>query len=94
MKYLITIFFLISISTNGYSNGIGKDIDRYPMNKKENEELKLKRIKSHENLLKKEEILKQRMEENPRNRAIIESFGDVSSEGKLKKRSKNQKASQ
>jgi hypothetical protein len=73
---------------------MGKDIDKYPMNKKEKEELKLKRIKSHENLLKKEAIIKQRMEENPRNKAIIESFGDVSSEGKSKKKSKDQKASQ
>jgi len=94
MKYFFTIWVSFLVSTNGYSNGIGKDIDRYPLNKKEKEELKLKRIKSHENLLKKEEIIKQRMEENPRNKAIIESFGDVSSEGKLIKKSKDQKASQ
>jgi hypothetical protein len=94
MKYFILVCLTTLISGNGYSNGMGKDIDKYPMNKKEKEELKLKRIKSHENLLKKEAIIKQRMEENPRNKAIIESFGDVSSEGKSKKKSKYQKASQ
>ncbi len=94
MKYLILICLTTLISANSLSNGMGKDIDKYPMNKKEKEELKIRRLKSHENLMKKEAIIKQRMEENPRIKAIIESFGDVSSEVKLKKKSKDQKASQ
>lgn len=94
MTYLILITITALFSGTTYSNGIGTSIDKYPLNKREKEELKLKRAKSHENLLRKEAIIKQRMEENPRNKAIIESFGDVSSEGKIHKKSKNQKASQ
>jgi hypothetical protein len=94
MKNMILICLTLLFSKSNYANGIGKDIDKYPLSKKEKEELKLQKIKSYENLLKKEAIIKQKMEENPRNKAIIESFGDVSSEGKTNKKSNNQKASQ
>lgn len=87
MKHIKTVFFLLLLPQTVFSNGVGKKIDTYPLKKEEKK-------KSHEKLLKKEQIIKQQMEENPRNKAIIKSFEDVSSHGKVYKRIKDQKASQ
>ena len=87
MKHLKSIMFLMIFPLTSFSNGIGKNIDKYPLNKEEKK-------RSHERLLKREQIIRQQMEENPRNKAIIESFEDVSSHGKVNKKTKDQKASQ
>lgn len=79
MIYLnLLTFFLISAA---FSNGIGRKIDVYPMSPEEKAVQKEKKIKRHNRLLKKEDHIKQEMEENPRNKAIIKSFEDISSQG-------------
>ncbi len=87
MKYIKSILILMIFPFTSFSNGVGKNIDKYPLKKEEKK-------RSHEKLLKKEQIIRQQMEENPRNEAIIRSFEDVSSHGKINKKSKDQKASQ
>lgn len=71
-RYITLIVSGFILSSLSFANGVGKFVDESSVDKKYEDEIKLK-----ESALERQEKTKEKMNENPRNAAMAESFGHV-----------------
>jgi hypothetical protein len=94
MKGFLTLIFLnILLLSHSFANGAGMNIDKKPSGTAGVDETYVDEINTKQSAYEKNETkTRQEMRENPRNPAMVESFGQVNSKEEKREKQQEKKA--